>query len=344
MEVRLAAVLRLRALLASIAGRVWLATHATPAERTAYEKLRACEDLRLGAPPASPTTVVSTPEPFPPYDDDVKLAENVLPAWMGINFRQAAEKSRTEHQLKEGAAAVLTVYPDSPAKAAGLEVGDLIVGPPGHPFVEPHQVREWTMLSPIDKPAPLVVQRGDRQLQVTLVPKPYPVRLPELPGPPKVGSAAPSVPLNQYRGTVPTALADGKPHLLFFWATWCAPCKASIPELLAFEGARDTQVIAITDEPSEQLDAFFKHYEGPFPATVATDELRRAFQAYGVSGTPSFVLVDAAGNVAAQATGYTPEKGLGIEGWKWTKDGATSGGTKDGATPAGTKDATSPGG
>src|SRR5581483_5183581 len=138
MEVRLAAVLRLRALLASIAGRVWLATHAAPGERTAYEKLRACEDLRLGAPPASPTTVVSTPEPFPPYDDDVKLAENVLPAWMGINFRQAAEKSRTEHQLKEGAAAVLTVYPDSPANAAGLEVGDLIVGPPGHPFVEPH--------------------------------------------------------------------------------------------------------------------------------------------------------------------------------------------------------------
>jgi peroxiredoxin len=237
---------------------------------------------------------------------------------MGINFRQANDKTRSARGLKDGAATVLAIYPDSPAQAAGLEVGDTVLGPPGRPFTEPRQIREWTMLSAIDRPAPLLVQRGDEQLVVTLVPKPYPIRLPDLPGPPKPGTPAPDVKLSAYRGKTPAMLADGSPHLLFFWATWCAPCKAAIPELLAFEHDRRTQVIAITDEPTEQLDVFFQRHEGSFPETVVSDELRRAFQAYAVSGTPSFVLIDATGTVATQWTGYTPEKGLQVDGWTWT--------------------------
>ena len=320
MEVRLAVVLRLRAVLTEVAGRVYLATRATPAERAAYDALRACEDLRLppaaGAPPA---TAGPAFEPFPPWEDDVKLAHEVLPAWMGINFRPASEKTRAKYKLADGATSVLTVYPDSPAQSAGLQVGDIILGPPGKPFTEPRQVREWTMLSAVGRPAPLAVQRGERQVRVTLVPKPYPIRLPELPGPPQVGSVAPPLKVTAYRGALPEHLADGKRHLLLFWATWCAPCKASLPEVLAFEQERGVQVIAITDEPADQLDPFFQKFTAPFPATVAVDELRSAFLAYGVSGTPAFVLVDGDGKVESAWTGYTAEKGLGIEGWSWSK-------------------------
>ena len=323
MEVRLAVVLRLRGVLSEIAGRVYLATRASPEERAAYDALRACEDLRLppaaGAPAAPPAMPF---EPFPPWEEDVKLARAVLPAWMGISFRPPSQKTRDRYHLAAGATSVLTVYPGSPAEAAGLQVGDVILGPPGKPFTEPRQVREWTMLSAVDHPAPLEVQRGDRKVRVTLVPKPYPIRLPELPGPPQVGSAAPPLKVAAYRGTLPERLGGGKRRLLFFWATWCAPCKASLPELLAFEQERGVQVIAITDEPAEQLDPFFEKFTAPFPAAVAVDELRRAFQAYGVSGTPTFVLVDEDGKVASTSTGYAPEKGLGIEGWSWSKRAA----------------------
>jgi len=324
MEVRAAAVLRLRTVLTGVAGRVYVATRARPAERAAYEAIRGCEDLRLGSAGSMPTALAAAPDPFPPYEDDVQLARQVLPAWMGINFRQADAKTRERLHLPDGAAAVLTVYPDSPAHVAGLEVGDVVLGPPGKPFTEPRQIREWTMLSAIDQPAPLVVRRGEEELRLTLVPKPYPMRLPELPGPPRIGSAAPSLSLSAYRGTLPDGLAGGKPHLLFFWATWCAPCKASLPEVLAFERDRDTQVIAITDEPGEQLDSFFAHWQEPFPATVAIDDLRRASQAYAVSETPTFVLVDGAGHVASESSGYTPEKGLGVPGWSWSGGTATA--------------------
>ena len=46
---------------------------------------------------------------------------------------------------------------------------------------------------------------------------------------------------------------------------------------------------------------------------------RRAFLAYGVSGTPTFVLVDGQGVVRSYHTGYLAATGLKIDGWVWNK-------------------------
>jgi thiol-disulfide isomerase/thioredoxin len=328
MEVRLAIVLRLRTLLTTIAGRQYLESRGTREERRAYEALVTCEDLRLSPDPLVPGTPIRTPEPFPSYADELKLVEGVLPAWMGIRYRPTPEHSREDAGLRDGAATVVTVYPESPAEAAGLAVGDVVLGPPSAHFTEPGQIREWTMTSKIGKPASLDVLRHSERRRVTLVPAPLPVKWPELPGPPKVGSAAPPVELVRFRGDVPPKLAGG-PYLLFFWATWCIPCKASLPELLAYEHASGTPVIAVTDEPADQLRGFFARFGKPFPTAVAVDELRQSFMAYGVSGTPTFVLVDQDGNVASYHTGYEPGKGLGIDGWQWTPPpGAASAGSK----------------
>jgi thiol-disulfide isomerase/thioredoxin len=325
MDVRLGVVLRMRALLTDVAGRVYLATRARPKERAAYQALRACEDLVLGsgAPLPGATTLVRR-DPFPHFEDDVHLAQQVMPAWMGIRFHAASAKQRAPLGLGEGAAAVVTVFPGSPAEAAGFQLGDIVAGPPGAHFKEPNQIREWTMLSRIDQPAPLDVVRSGRLERLTLIPKPFPQKWPELPGPPEIGSIAPPITLAAYRGTLPAALAGGGPHLLFFWATWCAPCKASLPEVLAFEAETHTPVVAVTDEASEQLDDFFKQFTSPFPATVAIDEFRKSFLAYGVSGTPTYVLVDGTGTVRSYGTGYAPAQGLAIEGWTWAKRGAGS--------------------
>src|SRR5207245_5179249 len=73
MEVRLAAALRLRAVLTSIAGRVHLATRATAAERGAYEAIRACEGLSFASEP--PTIAAADGSaPFPPFDEDAQVA------------------------------------------------------------------------------------------------------------------------------------------------------------------------------------------------------------------------------------------------------------------------------
>jgi len=319
MQVRLGVVLRMEEVLTSVAGREYLAEHATEAERNAYAALVGCEALTLPGAEASPVPPV-VPAPFPSYAEEIELAQEVLPGWLGIQFRQASATRRAESGLEAGAVSVLAVYPDSPARKAGLEVGDIVLGPPDAPFTEPRQIREWAMTAPADEPSWLLVRRGNEDLRVGLRPEPYPLEWPSLPGPPEVGSLAPPLEeLQPYRGRLPVELASGGPYLLFFWTPGCAHCKAALPEVVAFERERQTQVIAITDAPAGELDAFFEKHNGPFLETVAVDEFRRSFLAYGVSGTPSFVLVDAAGKVLSTSTGYRPKKGLGIPNWSWTR-------------------------
>ena len=314
MEVREAGLLRMRALLLRIAGEVYLATRATDAERAAFAALARCEDLSLpvhGAPPAAAPS-----SDFTSYEDDLASAKTVMPAWMGIQFRPVTPEERGRAELPAGAVTVRVVYPDSPAAKAGLVVGDVLFGPPGAPFTEPREIREWTMLQEVGEPRALEVLHDGRRVTRTLVPGEHPGKFPDLPGPPRVGSTAPPLKLAQYRGTPPASLADGKTRLLFFWATWCAPCKASLPELLDYAREHDVEVVAITDEEPAVLDRFFAG-KPPFPELVTVDAQRDAFLSYGVSGTPSFVLIDGNGVVRSVSTGYSAKKGLGIEGWSW---------------------------
>src|SRR5258706_274844 len=95
--------------------------------------------------------------PFPPLADEQRILSELLPAYMGIEFRPLGEAMRERRGMRQGAVTIMRVYPDSPAEHAGLEVGDVILGPPGTPFEEPNQVREWTMRRQIDVPAPLAV-------------------------------------------------------------------------------------------------------------------------------------------------------------------------------------------
>jgi len=318
MDVRSGVLLRMRAILITVAGRTYLDTKGTPEQRQAYDALRRCEALTIPPAPLPPDAHLVRTEPLPPLEDDLAVAARVTPAWMGIQFRQAPDAVRTAGNLTPGAASVLAVYDGSPARRAGLEAGDIVLGPRGRPFEERDEIREWTMLSRVDQPVPLEVRRGDHQLTLTLVPKPFPQKWPSLPGPPKVGTPAPPLHLESYRGKPPTTLASGTPHLLFFWATWCAICKSAVPEITAFEHERGVPVVAITDEDRGRLDPFFAAHTGPFPPLVATDENRQAFLAYAVSGMPTFVLVDGKGTVQSYATGYSPAKGLPVDGWTWS--------------------------
>ncbi|MDX2171447.1 MAG: redoxin family protein [Deltaproteobacteria bacterium] len=322
MEVRLGVVLRLRALLDQIAGRVYLAERGTQVERQTYAALVGCEDVAFVAEPEyAAAAAMDAPAPFPPLQDDREVMQRVMPAWMGIQFKPLTEAQRKKEGRTPGAVAVLVVYPGSAAERAGLEVGDVILGPPGAPFQEPHQVREWVMQREIGEAAPIEVVHNGNLRTVTLHPEPYPIKMPELPGPPKVGDAGPPLKLEPFRGD--PQLGAGKPRLLFFWATWCLPCKFSVPEVMAFAQARGVEVIAITDEDTATLEKFFKERREPFPATVAIDAYRSAFQAYGVSGTPTFVLLGANGKVEYYRSGYSLEKGLDIPGWKYSRPPAS---------------------
>ncbi len=315
-EVRLGAVLRLRTHLTGMAGRFYMATRATPEERAAFEHLAACEDLALGGriDANAPAALVSG-ESFPPLAEERRLVEELMPAYMGIYFRPLDEAQQKKWNVTAGAVSIQTVNEGSPAEAAGLKVGDIILGPPGALFKEPTQVREWTMRSEIGVDYELATLRDGTPRTITLRPGPYPLELPELPGPPKVGAVAPTMDIQVVRGE--DQLSKERPDLLYFWATWCVICKHALPEIMAFAKERGLDLIAITDEDPDLVRKFLADTKEAFPEIVAVDPHRVTFQGYGVSGTPSFVIVDPEGVVRLYQTGYTIDGGLHAEGWTY---------------------------
>ena len=181
------------------------------------------------------------------------------------------------------------------------------------------------LTSPRDGPLPLeVVKPGaiiadDLKLDVTLRLRPYPADLPELPRPPQMGDLAPPLPATlRPVGSSQLPERSGRAHLLFFWATWCVPCKKAVPEVSAFAKAMGMPVLAISDESPDTVAAFLSK-QADFHFQVAVDPVRNSFIAHGVSGTPTNLLVDWEGKILHRQVGYSPAKGLTVEGWSWSQ-------------------------
>ena len=87
--------------------------------------------------------------------------------------------------------------------------------------------------------------------------------------------------------------------------------------MLAWSDETGIPVVAVSDENPETVREFLDGWETTFPELVATDELRLSYVGYGVSGTPTFVLVDGDGQVTWRQTGYSRRRGLGIDDWEW---------------------------
>jgi len=129
---------------------------------------------------------------------------------------------------------------------------------------------------------------------------------------PAIGTAAPIVAGQSFDGD-PVVLggATGQPSMLVFLAHWCPHCNNEIPELIALEDAFGipvgVDVIGISTgvqegqanyPPSEWID----DRGWPWPV-LADDAESTAFLAYGGSGFPFTVLLDADGNVLSRVSG-----------------------------------------
>lgn len=78
------------------------------------------------------------------------------------------------------------------------------------------------------------------------------------------------------------------PHLVHFWATWCAPCIEELPGLLAASEAEGVPLVAVTDESWPVVEAWF---DGTVPAGVVRDPTGEAASRWRVSGLPDTFVV-----------------------------------------------------
>jgi thiol-disulfide isomerase/thioredoxin len=100
----------------------------------------------------------------------------------------------------------------------------------------------------------------------------------------------------------------GKPLVVNFWARWCAPCRAEIPELLKFRNAHKGQVeilgIGIEDK-AEPARVFAKTYAMDYPVFIAKDKGIPLMQALGnnMGGLPYTLFIDRNGQVVQKKMG-----------------------------------------
>jgi hypothetical protein len=173
-EVRVAALLRMRFVLTTLAGREWVKTH--PPEAKALRALQRCEDLALSVPAAPPPTATPPePAPLPPLAEDEQRAAAAQPGWLGITFVPLSYGRRKKLGLAGGAAIVTSVLPRTPAALAGLRRGDIALGPPGRPFTHARELRPFIVAAPPGTPLALEVLRGKDRLVVTPLVREAPV-------------------------------------------------------------------------------------------------------------------------------------------------------------------------
>ena len=95
---------------------------------------------------------------------------------------------------------------------------------------------------------------------------------------------------------------SGKVVLVDFWATWCGPCVAEIPNMLEqYEKyhAQGFEVVGISlDEEKDKVDAFIAEHKIPWPIIyVGKGWQDPTAQFYGISGIPQLILIGRDGNV-----------------------------------------------
>ena len=116
-------------------------------------------------------------------------------------------------------------------------------------------------------------------------------------------------------GGNPVKLSDfiGTPVVLNFWASWCGPCKAEMPDFdeacKALEGKVQFLMVNLTDgntETVESASGFIAQAGYSFP--VFYDTASQAAMAYGIQSIPCTFFIDAQGAAVAYYTGTMPKE------------------------------------
>ena len=129
---------------------------------------------------------------------------------------------------------------------------------------------------------------------------PVPVRIPD---------TLPQFSLSNLQGqSTPISTWAGRPLVINFWATWCAPCRREIPLLKILAGewaAQQVEVVGIAVDHREQVVHFADQFKITYPLLIGEQDALDVAAKFGVA-SPAFpftVFTDRHGEVVALFVG-----------------------------------------
>jgi cytochrome c biogenesis protein CcmG, thiol:disulfide interchange protein DsbE len=145
---------------------------------------------------------------------------------------------------------------------------------------------------------------------------------------PAAGQPIPTVVGETFDTSTVRIAPDGRPKVVLFLAHWCPHCQAEVPRLQEWLNDNgmpaDVEVASVATSTTSSRPNFppgnWLRREGWSVSTLVDDESATAANAYGLTGFPFFVAVDAEGNVVTRASGE-----LSTEQWEALLDAARTG-------------------
>lgn len=128
----------------------------------------------------------------------------------------------------------------------------------------------------------------------------------------RTDAPAPDFDLEQLGGgTVKLSSLKGKVVVLDFWATWCGPCKMTMPQIDQFNKNKADDVLVYGVNVWERngtagVGPFIEKSGYTFPILFGTNELASE---YAVRGIPTMFVIDKNGKIAHRHVGYNPQIG-----------------------------------
>ncbi len=123
------------------------------------------------------------------------------------------------------------------------------------------------------------------------------------------GSSMPSITAQTSTGgAFDPATLVGKVIYVDFWASWCEPCKRSMPWMNALQKKHKDSGLAVVavnlDEKREDADKLLAGL-GPVALTVLFDPSGKSAEAFQVNAMPSSYLINRQGKVVIVESGFS---------------------------------------
>jgi thiol-disulfide isomerase/thioredoxin len=208
--------------------------------------------------------------------------------WIGI----AIEKGDKGVRVKD-------VRGKTPAEAAGLRASDEVVALDGVAVKEPGELIDHVQKKGVGASVKLSLVRDGKPLEVTLALAARPDEAQMLRDH-LLGKPAPALTAEKLAGPHELAGLAGNVVLVEFWATWCGPCRSTMPTLTAWQkkyGADGLRVVGVSAEEPDVLAEFLAMPKHKIGYTVARDASGKLSGAFAVPAIPTIVVIDREGVV-----------------------------------------------